>query len=517
MQLRKFLVLPLLALSLRAAPAEKGQLDASPSLFTVMAALNAAGFDADANAPDSHALRGAIRQYLAGKNLASVQQLKRFVEEHKKTGSDGKRDWNAELRQYVSYALAVDGPPSFEMRFKAGEIPPDAEALEGFRELLTRFYDEADLGTVWAKAQPIYQGTIEIYQPAIIQSIMEVNGYLHNPTSGYLGRRFQVYVEPQLGPDRVQTRSYGDDYFVVVSGQGQVQDGKNVVLGMSPQQVHELRHAYLHFLLDPLATKYAEQTMKLRGLSDFAQGVPYLDESYKSDFLLMTTESLIRAIEARMMHAPEDKKQAAARDALREGFVLAANFAEQLPAYEKQQQAMRLYFPTMLENVDLRKEGRRLEATEFSQERQPGRIRQVTRTVTPELSPAEKRLAEADSLYDKKEYDLARKEYLELLKMTERKPLHAQAYYGLARIAARQRDPKLADELFRKALESGPEPQTKAWTLVYLGRLADAAADEGHEQAAKQFYRQALAVQGISDMARKAAETGLAGGSRKPE
>ncbi len=44
--------------------------------------------------------------------------------------------------------------------------------------------------------------------------------------------------------------------------------------------------------------------MKKRSLSDFAQGAAALDESYKSDFLLLTTESLIRAIEARMDRKP---------------------------------------------------------------------------------------------------------------------------------------------------------------------------------------------------------------------
>ena len=52
--------------------------------------------------------------------------------------------------------------------------------------------------------------------------------------------------------------------------------------------------------------------MKKRSLSDFAQGAAALDESYKSDFLLLTTESLIRAIEARM-----DRKPAAVQQSLR--------------------------------------------------------------------------------------------------------------------------------------------------------------------------------------------------------
>ena len=40
---------------------------------------------------------------------------------------------------------------------------------------------------------------------------------MRNPTSGYLGRRFQIYVDLLGAPNQVQMRSYADDYFVVVT------------------------------------------------------------------------------------------------------------------------------------------------------------------------------------------------------------------------------------------------------------------------------------------------------------
>ena len=48
---------------------EMGQLDASPTLFTVMAAINAAGYDAQLDSPNNHPLRKAIRDELAKKKL----------------------------------------------------------------------------------------------------------------------------------------------------------------------------------------------------------------------------------------------------------------------------------------------------------------------------------------------------------------------------------------------------------------------------------------------------------------
>jgi tetratricopeptide (TPR) repeat protein len=74
-------------------------------------------------------------------------------------------------------------------------------------------------------------------------------------------------------------------------------------------------------------------------------------------------------------------------------------------------------------------------------------------------------------------------------------------------VAVLQNDPEGAGRLFEKTLESSPDPQVKAWALVYLGRLADAS---GQRDEATGRYRAALEVQGATDAARQAAEKGLA-------
>jgi tetratricopeptide (TPR) repeat protein len=77
----------------------------------------------------------------------------------------------------------------------------------------------------------------------------------------------------------------------------------------------------------------------------------------------------------------------------------------------------------------------------------------------------------------------------------------------LARIAALQKDPELAEKLFLKTLELSPDKDTMSWSYLYLGRLADAAGDR--EQAEKN-YRSVLAIDGAPASARTAAEKGLA-------
>jgi len=256
------------------------------------------------------------------------------------------------------------------------------------------------------------------------------------------------------------------------------------------------------YLLDPLATKYYERIHRVRGLLDFAQSAPALDESYKSDLLLLTTESLIKAVESRL-----SKQPASVQQALSEGFVLTPFFAEQLPAYEKQEAAMRLYLPQMLDAIDLRKEDKRLQKVEFASARA---VRKAPPAATPlaepEQSPAQKAIDEADKLYAARSLEPARELYLKLTRQVDDKSIHARAYYGLARIATLKNDAELAQQLFRKTLELSPDPHTRSWTEVYLGRLAEAF---GEKDQAAQHYKAALGIEGAPPGATQAAEQGV--------
>jgi len=164
----------------------------------------------------------------------------------------------------------------------------------------------------------------------------------------------------------------------------------------------------------------------------------------------------------------------------------------------------------MIAAIDLKREDKRLSQIEFVS-RAPVRQATVAPGIeggprSPEPRGAYKTLARAEQLYTDRDLEAARQLFLKALEETEQRPLHAQAYYGLARIAALEKNPEMAERLFEKTLESGPEPPVKAWALVYLARLSDAAGDR--EQATRR-YREALAVEGASPAARQAAEEGV--------
>src|SRR5260370_6751398 len=129
-----------------------------------------------------------VRNALEAKALPVMPDLRYFLFKHRKSNP------TADLSQYISFALAVKGPPDFESRFRTVDRPPDVEALEGFQDLMARLYRAANIDELWKKSQPAFEQVIKRYHEPVSDAILQVNGYLRNMTIGYLGRRFQIYI-----------------------------------------------------------------------------------------------------------------------------------------------------------------------------------------------------------------------------------------------------------------------------------------------------------------------------------
>src|SRR3984957_10364854 len=209
----RLLALPvfLSAVLLAQQPSQEGQLDGSKTLFTVLAAINAAGYDANLDSNANSPVRKQVRDALAAKHLESVEALKKFFDDHR------KEDPDAELSQYVSFALSLQGPPDFQFWMPSQEAPPDVRKLDGLNELIANFYQEAGINDLWKRSRPALDHVIAEYHGGVTQALLEANAYLRNPTSGLRGSRFQVYVDLLGAPNQIQTRSYKSNYYVVVT------------------------------------------------------------------------------------------------------------------------------------------------------------------------------------------------------------------------------------------------------------------------------------------------------------
>lgn len=478
-----------------ARAAEGNGLDSSPALFSVLAAINMAGYNADLQSPSTHPIRLALRKALESRDIPSLAELKRYYRDHKREND------TRTLSLFISYALCVDGPPNFKFRMLRNNLPPEVVRMEDFSGLMQRFHKEAGIDELYKQAQPALEQAMAAYQEPVARALLEANGYFRSPTSGYTDRRFQIYVDLLGAPNQIQTRAYGADTFVVATA--------------SPEPlVDDVRHAYLQYLTGPLVLRHKDAIETKKGLGDFAQPAPVLSEVYKQDFLLLLEKSLIKAVEARLVtgYGSNTRRQQMVEQALAEGYVLTPYFAEALVLYEKQEQSLRLYFTELINGINLKKEDKRLETVKFATEPVVRRAKSVPAAAPEELPAIEKLLNDAEVLYEAKKLPQARQKFLEALGQTENQVLRAKAYYGLARVAIRENDPELGERLFRKTLELSPDPATKAWSLVYLGRLADISGDA--DQATRQ-YQAAMAVEGGSDKARETAGKGLKGEFRR--
>ena len=471
-------------------PEPYNQLDSNETLFYVLAAINAAGYDDQADSATNSPLRSMVRDYLAGQNLASLAALRRYVRDHK------PRNPEAELGQYISFALWSKGAPDFTPAKPDLPQPLDADGLYDFPPVLAAFYQEAKLGILWRDAQPEYQRALQQLHEPVVFAVQQVNAYLRSVSTGNRRGRFQILADLMGAPNQVQFRNYIDDYFVVVTPAVE-------------QPIADIRHAYLRYMLDPVGARYAENLLKKAKLGEYALQSPLLPEQYRIDFVRLATECFIRAVESRI-----DRKPGAVEQAAREGFVLTPVFADLLQQqYEHQEVGMQLYFPELVSAIDVKKEQARIAQIDFLKERAVRTYRVTSEVKPPELTGAAKTLDEAEQLFLDREKSAgnaskAKELFLKALQQTDEKPMHAKSYYGLARIALLERDPETADRFFRKILELEPDPATKGWALVYIGKLADS---QGEKDPAQESYKAALAVQGISDLARQEAQRGLTG------
>jgi hypothetical protein len=480
----------LLGLLVQVSPTQQNTqvtLDSSETLFTVLTAINTCGYDAELDASDP--LRGEIRSEV-GKNIEASEDLKasvgvlcQFYQEHQQPDADRN------LAQFVSLALYLSPPPALASKVKEADLPPDAAAILGMLPLLQKFYIDAGLHAIWQRHLSAYAGFMNRYHEPLAKMLFDTEIYLKVPSSGYLGRGFTVYLDPMGAPGEINARNYISDYFVVIS------PGKSGSLKME-----QIRHTYLHYLLDPLALKYPELTKRLTPLLDSLKTAP-MDESFKDDPAILSTECLIRAIEARTSGSsktPEAERQQAIQASMEQGFILTQYFYEALVGFEKDQPGLRNIYGTLLAGIDERKEERLAAATQFATKADP----EILHLGHPALEgklliTAEQRLATGDVVAAQK---LAQEA------LDEKSEDAGRALFILAQAAVKNKDMPGARNYFERALGVAHEPKVIAWSHIYLGRIFDLQEER---DAAIDHYRAALNAGEQLPEAKAAAEQGL--------
>jgi hypothetical protein len=479
-------------------PVTNVTVDGSEAMFTTMCALLAAGFEADVSAANWNPMRAQVRERMQRQQGPAVDAVREFYKKHQLA------DQGAVLSQYIWFALVAGPAPKFESTLKRDDLPPEVIALEGFNEILSAYYQEQKIGRLWRDLQPIYGREIAQLHDSVSQIVFVATNYLREIMNNSNPRTFTVIVEPLVG--RItNVRNFGEHYAIVLSGSEDV-------------PADTVRHAYLHFLLDPLPLRYSHVVAVKKPLFDAASRAPRLQPDLKDDFPSYFAECTVRAVELKLRRMSPSEREAALQQNDADGYVLVRPLFGVLGNFERSEPAMRLYFPEMVRSIDVNAEAKRTQSISFA----PGtavaekttsaedvaRRRKAPPSTIPNDPEAIAALTEGERRIAEKNPRAAESSFQKVL---AKYPDQARAWYGMGLVALMDHDGPRAKEVFGR-LTAGEhaakdDPMVLAWSHVYLARIYD---DEGQAEHAKTEYQEALAVSGGPDQARQAAQKGLA-------
>jgi hypothetical protein len=491
----------------RTVPQGTVSVDGSEAMFTTICALLAAGFESNVSADNWTAFRAQMRERLRQQQGPAVEAVREFYRQHE------LRDPGATLSRYLWFGLVSGPAPSFQPVLKRDELPPEIIALEGFSEILASYYKEQRIGQLWRQVQPIYNREIERLHDPVSQIVFVTSAYLREILEQSGPRSFAIVVEPLVG--RItNVRNFGNHYALVLSG------GEEIPTDL-------VRHAFLHFLLDPLPLMYAHVTAVKRPLFEKAAAAPRLAPELKDDYASYFAECLVRAVELKLKRmSPGEREAALSRDD-EAGYVLVQPLFAALPKFENSEPSMKFFFPDLVRAIDLQAETKRLVAVKFAPadvaipedeaaNEKIAREKKAAPTTVPNDAEVITALTEGERRIAEKNPRAAEASFQKVL---TKYPDQPRAWYGIGLVAMLDHDAARAKQVFGRLTvgehAATEDPMVLVWSHVYLARIYDY---EGNSEVARTEYQSALAVQGGPDQAKQTAQKELATlGGGKPE
>ncbi len=474
--------------------------DGREAMFTTMCALLASGFESEVSADNWQPLRAQLRERMQRQQGPAVEAVRAFYKQHQLA------DPGATLSRYLWFGLVSGPAPKFEPVLRRDELPPEVISLEGFSEILSNYYQEQKIGQLWRQVQPVYNREIERLHESLSQIVFVSTGYLREILEPSSPRTFTVVVEPLVG--RItNVRNFGDHYAIVLSGADEI-----------PTDV--VRHAFLHYLLDPLPLRYPHVVAVKRPLFEKAAQAPRLAQDLRDDFPSYFAECTVRAVELKLRRMSPGEREAALNADDEDGYVLVRPLFGALPKFEQSEPSMKLFFPDLVRAIDTSAEAKRIETVKFAEAESaqkagdPTKAEEVARqqrmrpSTVPNDPEAIAALTEGERSIAEKNPRAAEASFQTVL---AKYPDQTRAWYGLGLVALLDHDGARAKQVFGRLTvgehAATQDPMVQAWSHVYLARIYD---DEGQAELAKTEYQAALAVESGPEQARQAAQKGLA-------
>lgn len=406
---------------------------ADPRLITVMAALDAAGFDPQPGREPS-VFRATLKKDLAGLNPDLRTRLRTFYERNLLPAPATSAD---QASRYVSLALALGPAPELEAPERSDDLPAGLLEVLDFAPLVREFYRSSGIDDKMVSYVRAYQAEGDRLRTPTTEMVRGLLTYLHTrPITSSLERvavktpsaknkesktrafsfrekerKFRILPDLLAPRGTINFRIILDDYYAVVPE------------GTDPSS-SELRRAYLQYVIDALVLRYNKDIAGRR-----EQIKQLLDERRKAgsevspDVFLSVSRSLVAATDARFdetkrletlsraarsritaakdeasrtaiakqaqseMAAVQDETIARLADEYEKGAVLAFFFADQLKGIESSGFDIANFFTDMITSFDPLREAKR--PAEYAEARQ--------RAVNARQARVAARRAEADS------------------------------------------------------------------------------------------------------------------------
>lgn len=488
------------------APASNISVDGSEAMFTTMCALYAAGFEGDVSADHWTTFRAQIREAARQQQGPAVDAVRAFYKEHE------LKDPALMLSRYVWFGLVSGTAPKFQPVLRRDDLPPEVIALEGFSDILAKYYAEQNIGALWRQVQPVYNREFERLHESVSKTILVSSSYLRAVLQPSQQHTFTIIVEPLVG--RItNVRNYGDHYAIILSGDEEI-----------PTDV--VRHAFLHFLLDPLPLMYPHVVVVKRPIFEIAAKAPRLAADLKDDYFSWFSECTVRAVELKLRRlVPGELENALSKDD-GNGLVMVRPLYKALDLYEKSEPSMKNFFPDLVRSIDVKIEQTRVAALQYAPaenryaEQQALSSEEVARrhpaiTTVPNDQEAIAQLGEGERRLAERNPRAAEASFKNVL---AKYPDQPRAWFGIGVVAMMDHDGERAKSVFGR-LTTGDkaatqDPMVMAWSHVYLGRVY---GDEGQLDRAKAEFQAALQVSGAPTQALQAAQKDLGDlDSRKP-
>ena len=189
-------------------------------------------------------------------------------------------------------ALVLSSPPELKIDMEPKFLPPEIQDLTELQTTFQAFYRATGGDALWAKHRSAYAAEVLKFIPMVRDVIL----------GPYTGRTLQRMA---------------------------------------------IRHEYLYFLLDPLILKYQKLILEKKHLS-LAEKQPFIPEDYQDNFLLVFTESLLKAVESRLTEkVEEDRRRLNLYEKYQRGLVLIFYFEGVLAEFEDTHALLWRSFPIL--------------------------------------------------------------------------------------------------------------------------------------------------------------------------